>query len=199
MARVLRTSKTEENTIDGGEPVTLCDAPAGRGASWGEDSNTIVALDAQAGFSQLPAEGGSRFPSRSWPLERFPTAGRTSCRETRLVLFTSSIAYANYDGAEIALVSLTNHQRITRNFEHGWFLTYSPILTANWRAPSDNQWLVPWKSSLPATCNSRSPATNFPRNTRLRTRTGRKNPIRAAIHRVWSGSALALLWVFSCC
>jgi hypothetical protein len=50
MARVLRTRKTEENAIDGGEPVTLCDAPAGRGASWGEDGNIIAALDAQAGF-----------------------------------------------------------------------------------------------------------------------------------------------------
>jgi hypothetical protein len=33
---------------------------------------------------------------------------------------------------------------VTRNFEHGWFLTSSPILTANWRAPGDNQWLVPF-------------------------------------------------------
>ena len=33
---------------------------------------------------------------------------------------------------------------LTRNFEHGWFLTSSPILTANWRAPAKNQWLVPF-------------------------------------------------------
>ena len=33
---------------------------------------------------------------------------------------------------------------VTRNFEHGWFLTSSPILTANWRATGDNQWLVPF-------------------------------------------------------
>ena len=33
---------------------------------------------------------------------------------------------------------------VTRNFEHGWFLTSSPILTANWRAPDHNQWLVPF-------------------------------------------------------
>jgi hypothetical protein len=26
---------------------------------------------------------------------------------------------------------------VTRNFEHGWFLTSAPILTANWRAPND--------------------------------------------------------------
>lgn len=33
---------------------------------------------------------------------------------------------------------------VTRNFEHGWFLTSSPILTANWRGPDRNQWLVPF-------------------------------------------------------
>ena len=33
---------------------------------------------------------------------------------------------------------------VTRNMEHGWFLTSSPIITANWRAPGNNQWLVPF-------------------------------------------------------
>ena len=33
---------------------------------------------------------------------------------------------------------------VTRNFEHGWFLTSSPIITANWRAPANNKWLVPF-------------------------------------------------------
>lgn len=33
---------------------------------------------------------------------------------------------------------------VTRNMAHGWFLTSSPILTANWRAPDSNQWLIPF-------------------------------------------------------
>ena len=33
---------------------------------------------------------------------------------------------------------------VTYNMEHGWFLTTSPILTANWRASDHNQWLVPF-------------------------------------------------------
>jgi hypothetical protein len=33
---------------------------------------------------------------------------------------------------------------VTRNFEHGWFLASSPIVTANWRAPNNNVWLVPF-------------------------------------------------------
>jgi hypothetical protein len=33
---------------------------------------------------------------------------------------------------------------VTRNFEHGWFLTSTPILTADWRARENNNWLVPF-------------------------------------------------------
>jgi hypothetical protein len=29
------------------------------------------------------------------------------------------------------------------NFAHGWYLTSSPIVTANWRATSGNKWTVP--------------------------------------------------------
>jgi hypothetical protein len=29
------------------------------------------------------------------------------------------------------------------NLDKGWYITGSPILTANWRAPAGNQWLVP--------------------------------------------------------
>src|SRR5437867_5802860 len=44
--------KLKKTRIDGGEPVSLCDAPAGRGASWGEDNYIIAALDTEAGLSQ---------------------------------------------------------------------------------------------------------------------------------------------------
>jgi hypothetical protein len=33
---------------------------------------------------------------------------------------------------------------VNRNLEHHWFLTSAPIITANWRAPGNNQWLVPF-------------------------------------------------------
>ncbi len=33
---------------------------------------------------------------------------------------------------------------VTYNMDKGWFLTESPILTANWMAPVHNRWLVPF-------------------------------------------------------
>ena len=32
---------------------------------------------------------------------------------------------------------------VNYNMAGGWFLTYSPIITANWNAPSGQQWTVP--------------------------------------------------------
>jgi len=32
---------------------------------------------------------------------------------------------------------------INYNFGHGWYVTTSPIMTANWKAPHDNMWVVP--------------------------------------------------------
>jgi serine/threonine-protein kinase len=50
--------KLKKTRIDGGEPVSLCDAPAARGASWSEDGTIIAVLDTQLGLSQVPSEGG---------------------------------------------------------------------------------------------------------------------------------------------
>ena len=33
---------------------------------------------------------------------------------------------------------------INYNFHHGWYLTFSPIITSNWKAESGNQWTVPF-------------------------------------------------------
>jgi serine/threonine-protein kinase len=44
--------------IDGSESVSLCDAYAARGGSWGDDGNIVAALDRYTGLSQFPAEGG---------------------------------------------------------------------------------------------------------------------------------------------
>jgi serine/threonine-protein kinase len=48
--------------LDGGAPVTLCDAPVGGGASWGEDDNIIASLKSTGGLSRIPASGGAPQP-----------------------------------------------------------------------------------------------------------------------------------------
>jgi Tol biopolymer transport system component len=118
--------KLKKTRIDGGEPISLWDAPAGRGASWGEDGNIIAALDSQAGLSQVPAEGGKVITltelgpgevSHRWP-QVLPGG--------KAVLFNASIAYGNYDEAEISVVPLKDHQRKILIEHGGMFPRYVP-------------------------------------------------------------------------
>ncbi len=37
---------------------------------------------------------------------------------------------------------------VNYNLQKGWFLTWQPTLTANWEAPSGNQWTVPFGGGI---------------------------------------------------
>jgi serine/threonine-protein kinase len=54
--------KLKKISIQGGAPVTLCDAPLDYGASWGEDGTIVATLERQTPLSRLPATGGSPQP-----------------------------------------------------------------------------------------------------------------------------------------
>src|SRR5262249_20319566 len=103
--------KLKKVALDGGEPVTLCDAPAARGASWAEDGSIIAALDTQTGLSVVPFQGGKPTPltellpgesTHRWP--HVLPGGKA-------VVFDVSRAWGNYDEDAIGLVSLTDHTR----------------------------------------------------------------------------------------
>src|SRR5262249_48399641 len=98
--------KLKKIRIDGSEPVSLCDAPSGRGASWGEDGNIIADLEPQQGLSIIPSEGGKVVPltelgagenSHRWP-QVLPGS--------KAVLFTVSTEFGNFDRSGIAVVGL---------------------------------------------------------------------------------------------
>ena len=95
--------------MDSGEPVILCEAPAGRGGTWGEDGNIIAALETQTGLSLVPSEGGQSVSLTT------PAPGEQSHRWPqvlpggKIVLFTSSTTPSNYDEASIIAWSLADH------------------------------------------------------------------------------------------
>jgi Tol biopolymer transport system component len=118
--------KLRKTRIDGGEPVSLCDAPAGRGATWGEDGNIIAALNAYGGLSQVPSGGGNAVPvtelrpgeaCHRWP-HVLPGGG--------FVLFTVSRLINNFDEADIALLSLQDHSRKMLLEHAGMYPRYLP-------------------------------------------------------------------------
>ncbi|AMY09567.1 Serine/threonine-protein kinase PrkC [Luteitalea pratensis] len=98
--------KLKKLRIAGGEPVTLCDAPAGRGGSWGENGTIVAALDAPGRIvlSLVPIDGGRVTPATKlapgerthrWP--HFLPGGTAA-------LFTIFRTAGNFDSADIAVM-----------------------------------------------------------------------------------------------
>ena len=50
-------AKLKRINLDGGSVVTICDAPAGRGGTWGEDEVIVAALNRLEGLVRVPACG----------------------------------------------------------------------------------------------------------------------------------------------
>ena len=107
--------KLKKIRLDGGAPVVLCEAPAGRGASWGEDGTIVAALDVRSGLSVVPSTEGPVTPltelaageiSHRWP--QILPGGKN-------VLFTVGSAPNNYAAASIAVASLeSNPQKVKK-------------------------------------------------------------------------------------
>jgi Tol biopolymer transport system component len=106
--------KLKKISVDGGEATALCDAPTGRGASWGEDGNIVLTPDVQTRLLRIPAAGGGV----PLPLTEF-SHGEISHRWPQVlpggkaVLFTALTAanFAAFDEASIEVVSLADGHR----------------------------------------------------------------------------------------
>ena len=102
--------KLKKSPLGGGNPVVLCDAPAGRGGSWGDDGNIVATLETQKGLSVVESKGGPPAAltmlapgenSHRWP-QVLPGA--------KAVLFTSNKTYSNFDESTISAVSLADRR-----------------------------------------------------------------------------------------
>jgi eukaryotic-like serine/threonine-protein kinase len=98
--------KLKKVQLDGSAPVILCDAPAGRGASWSEDGRIIAALDTRSGLSLVSADGG--VVNRATELG----PGELTHRMPQMlpggkaVLFLVSSAPGSYGAASVGVASL---------------------------------------------------------------------------------------------
>lgn len=118
--------KLKKIRTDGGDPVTLCDAPQGRGGTWGEDGNIIAALNTLTGLCVVPSGGGKPtsltelLPGESthrWP--QILPGGKE-------VLFSASTAGGNFDESNSIVFSLQGHRRKTVLEHEGLYPRYLP-------------------------------------------------------------------------
>jgi Tol biopolymer transport system component/predicted Ser/Thr protein kinase len=101
-------------SVEGGAAVTLCNAGDPEGASWGDDGNIVATLDGRyGGLWRVSSSGGAPVPlTKLNPGEvthRWPQVLPGS----QAVVFTAHTQFANYDGANIDVVSLKTGARMT--------------------------------------------------------------------------------------
>jgi serine/threonine-protein kinase len=104
--------KLKKTRIDGGEPISLCDAPNGRGGGWSEDNSIVASLDPGVGLSQVPLEGG-----KAVTLTKLnPETGETTHRWPyvlpggKAAIFVASTQQGGYEDGSIMAVSLKDHR-----------------------------------------------------------------------------------------
>ena len=124
--------KMKKISIQGGAALTLCDAPSARGASWGEDGNIVVTLNAPiGGLSRVLAAGGTpqvltKPGDKNEATHRWPQI----LPGGEAVLFTGATATINgaFDDASIQVLSLKTGQWKTVQ-QGGYFGRY--LATSN--------------------------------------------------------------------
>ncbi|MBI3207275.1 MAG: serine/threonine-protein kinase [Candidatus Solibacter usitatus] len=103
--------KLKKVPTDGGAPVVLCDAPAGRGASWGEDGFIAAALNTSGNLMKVPEGGGA--PTTLMEIHkdertlRFPQ----HLPRGKGLLFMALKSGANYEFGTIELFSFADRKR----------------------------------------------------------------------------------------
>ena len=110
--------KLKKIAVNGGEPITLCDADthaAGPGSmyyptgSWGNDGNIVAALNVAAGLSRIPGAGGTpvllRFKQEHGEVYRWPQV----LPGNEAVLFT--VSRGDYESGNIEVYSMRTGER----------------------------------------------------------------------------------------
>lgn len=108
--------KLKRTALTGGVPVTLADAPNGRGGTWGEDGTIVFSpYNFETNLLRVPAAGGAatqvapldkqkREVTHRWP--HFLPGGQT-------LLFVTHTRFNTFDDASIDAISLATGQRKT--------------------------------------------------------------------------------------
>ena len=118
-------NKLKKIPLHGGATVSLCDAPGGRGATWGDDGNIYATLNNSAGISRIPENGGA--PQPVTKLREGEAAHRWAqiLPGSTVLLFSSNHIVSDWDQANIEALSLRTGERKVLQ-RGGYFPRYLP-------------------------------------------------------------------------
>jgi Tol biopolymer transport system component len=122
--------KLKKISVQGGAAVTLCDAPADRGGSWGDDGTIVFAPENRVALSKVSSAGGTPQPLTTLDKQ----AGEATQRwpqvlpGSKAVLFTSNTTagtLAGFEDSDIVVYSIASGQRKTVQ-RGGFYARYLP-------------------------------------------------------------------------
>jgi serine/threonine-protein kinase len=120
--------KLKKILVQGGSPVTLCDAPGARGASWGDDGNIVASLNGGfTGLVRVPSGGGATVPVTQVSKEK----GETTHAWPQVLPGGHAVLFSAYSGGvfdaepDIECLSFQTGERKTIHRE-GIFGRYLP-------------------------------------------------------------------------
>jgi Tol biopolymer transport system component/predicted Ser/Thr protein kinase len=108
-------TKLKKISVEGGAAIDLCEAPAARGGSWGQDGTIVASLANAGALWRVPETGGKPTPLTELDRQRTEFTHRWPqiLPGGKAVLFTSHTAGSGFDDANIDVISLTDHHRKT--------------------------------------------------------------------------------------
>jgi serine/threonine-protein kinase len=117
--------KLKKIAVQGGAPVTLCNATDLRGASWGDGFIVATLNSAASVLFKIPDAGGTPEPLTKLGATEFTHRWPQILPDGQSVLFTSAAA-ANYEEGNIEMLSLKTGKRTTLISRSGYFGRYLP-------------------------------------------------------------------------
>jgi serine/threonine-protein kinase len=107
--------KLKKVAAQGGAPLIICDSPGDRGAYWGDDGNIVFQPSSSTNnpLFRVSAEGGIPQPLTKFGPEDVTHRWPYVLPDATGVLFTNAIQPANYDTANIDVLSLKSGQQKT--------------------------------------------------------------------------------------
>lgn len=113
--------KLKKIAVEGGTAVTLCDAQAVRGASWGDDGNIVLALGTSTYLSRVPFTGGTPTPlttmAQGERTHRWPQVLPGS----QTVIFTASMNSGTGTPDDAGIDALSTKTGERKTLQHGGF------------------------------------------------------------------------------
>ncbi len=117
--------KLKKIPSQGGAAVVLCDAPGGRGATWGDDGNIYATLNNSAAVSRIPENGGAPQPATKLREDERAHRWPQILPGSQVLLFSSNRTVTDWDEANIEAFFLrTGERKILQR--GGFFGRYLP-------------------------------------------------------------------------